>query len=235
MPTPPYIPIPYLNTSGEAVPRYGVLQLVLDVDTATNTTIWSVKAAKPSSVDGVFAIDSGKGATAAGGPGAYGIAYIPISHAMWVHFSGSAPSTAWETQVGPKEGEWYMTTEGSGYWYAGAYNSDAGLVLVMQIGGSKGAKIIEFEITSAECSGSGTGSGTAPSDTCTAMAIAINAYCGGSIPEGEFEVVDDEGCWLTGNAQLLVGLKGKAVSMEPPGGGACYWSIISLPCLGNNC
>lgn len=233
MPTPPYIPIPYLNTSAEPVPRFGVLQLVLDVDTATNTNIWSVKAQKPSDVGGVFAIDSGKGAAAAGSAASYGVCYIPMSHATWVAYSGTVPAAAWSTQVGPKAGQWYMTTEGSGYWYAGAYNSGLGLILVVQIGGAIGSKIIEFEITSAECSGSGTGSGTG-SDACTARAIAIKTFCGGSIPDGEFDLIDDEGCWLTGNPQMLVGLRGKAVSMQQDGGD-CYWSIITLPCLGNNC
>lgn len=137
---PSYIAIPYVNTSAEPVPPYGVLQLTDTIDTAGVTNIFSIKAKKPDSTSGVFAIDCGAGAAAASGTGApaagcYGQCYIPVSHVTWVKFSGSAPPNPWESQVGPVAGQWYMDSTGAGYWFAGGYASSAGLLLVNQIGG----------------------------------------------------------------------------------------------------
>lgn len=135
---PSYIPIPYLNTSSEDAPPFCMLMLTGDVDTASGTNIFSVKAKKPDSTSGVFAIDCGAGAKAASGTGppaagCYGQCYIPISHVTWVMFSGTAPINPWQSQVGPVANQWYANTTGSGFWFAGGYSMSSGLLLVNQL------------------------------------------------------------------------------------------------------
>ncbi len=230
MPAPAYIPVPYLNTSEEAVPPFGVLMLTQHVDTASGTNIWSIKVKKPDSTDGVFGIDNGKGAAASGSSGSYGEMYIPVTHVTWVAFNGDEPATPWESEVGPVADQWYMDSTGSGYWYAGAYAMSDGWLLVNQIVGSGGSKIVGFEITTPDCVNG------------TALATVIALGDGMSSPEigSEIQVCDTLGCMLLGNNTLLIGRRGWAMKTH---GISCHhqsgfgtgsepitkpWSIISL-------
>lgn len=196
MPGPPYIPIPYLNTSNEPVPRFGVVQLAGPVDTATDTNVFAVKVTKPTSTDGVYAIDTGAGALASGnGAGSYGQCYIPVSHVTWVKFNGSAPATPWDSQVGPVANQWYMDSTGTGYWYAGAHASSDGWLLVNQIGGS-GDKIVRFTISSDK-----------EDIDCTAGTAIATLSCSGE----RVLLCDPYQDWLTGAVEFLTNRRGLAV------------------------
>lgn len=179
--------------------------------------------------------------------------YVTIDTGVSVPVSGET----W----GPTSGQWYITRGGSGGFVAEGYsatgaNPDRSMFYRTA---AVAATIVQFVITTAYCSecrdvetGSGsitppdTGTGTGPGHAKIVIAYgtAINTVCGGQIPTGQLQLYDDECCYLVGNTDLLVGLRGKAIKMK--GGNnantcdgcprpKCYWSIISLPCLGNTC
>lgn len=108
------------------------------------------------------------------------------------------------------------------------------------------SEIVNFTINFAHC-GSTTGTGTSSittgtgtgtgDETLDVTAMITNVVCGGNSNLIGTIIVpkDDDGCWLIGNCTLLVGLTGKAVFMAGAGNKPCYWSIISLPCVGETC
>lgn len=79
-------------------------------------------------------------------------------------------------------------------------------------------QIVSFTLTSADCS------------TGTAEAVIRRIQCGetGLTVGDSISLVDDDGCYLLGDNDLLVGRNGKAVKME--GDYDCEWCIISLCC-----
>lgn len=135
MSTSPIIPISYKNTSGEAIPAFACVQLSGDSVQNGTTGSRSVSVNKPDGT-GPYAIDTGTGAGTSS-DALYSQCVIPQSHTWWVKYNGSvAPATAWVTEVGPVSGQWYMDTTGTGYLYAGAFDSTNGLILVVEAGSS---------------------------------------------------------------------------------------------------
>lgn len=137
MSTSPIIPISYKNTSGEAIPAFACVQLSGDSVQNGTTGARSVSVTKPSGT-GPYAIDVGTGAGVST-DALYGQCVIPRSHTWWVKYNGStAPATAWRTEVGPVSGQWYVDETGTGYLYAGAFDSTKGIILVAEKNGTQG-------------------------------------------------------------------------------------------------
>ena len=85
------------------------------------------------------------------------------------------------------------------------------------------SNIISFSIIDADCIfGTATGSVT-------------RIPCGSSSPAigSTIDLVDDDGCYLIGDNELMVGRKGKAVKLTD--GEYCEWCIISLCCGSISC
>lgn len=244
--------ISYLNASGMTVNPYSVLEFEGNCDVASTTGVLSFKGYQPSAQGGPYGIDTGQGTTTSGA-GAYGQLMIPLSHPTWAIWSDRvAPPTPWITEVGPMAGSFGMWSSGSGYYYAGQYDSTNNRILVVQKTGSGGgAEVVSFKITEATChsgtgTGTGTGTGSGP-ETCTVMAEIINVWCGGktSLIGDVVQLHDDDGCWFIGDPSALVNLTGTAVLMNPTAntgtgtgtgtGSSCYWKVITLPCVGSGC
>lgn len=99
--------------------------------------------------------------------------------------------------------------------------------------GSGGAAIIAFQLETADCN---TLTGTA-----TVLAVPCPNSTGLSVGDA-VDLVDIVGCFLTGNAALLAGLKGWAANMNADQPGTpkeeqegCRWSIFSLCCPNESC
>ena len=204
MSTSPTIPISYKNVSREAVPPFACVQLSGDGVQNGTTGARSVSVNKPDGT-GPYAIDVGTGADSSS-DGQYCLCVIPISHTWWVKYNGgAAPAEAWVTEVGPVSGQWYMDTTGSGYLYAGAFDSTNGLILVMQKPSSgSGKPIVAFEITDPDC------------DQATALATVLAVTDGASSPSvgDEIQVCDVLGCFFNTTNTLLNGRKGFAQQMR---------------------
>lgn len=127
------IPIGYKNDSGETIPPFAILELTGDCEYISATRSYVVKVRKPTGV-GPYILDIGSGA-ASSGEGSYGLGVSCFSHTWWMKYNGSAPTTAWVTEVGAVAGQWYGDTSGTGFLYAGVFDGTNHWVLVMQRGG----------------------------------------------------------------------------------------------------
>lgn len=237
MSTSPVIPISYKNASLEPIPGFACVKLSTDSVQNGTTKARSVSVKKPDGT-GPYAIDVGTGAETSS-DGLYSLCVVPISHTWWVKYNGStAPATAWVTEVGPVSGQWYMDTTGSGYLYAGAFDSTNSLILVMQKPGSgSGKPIVAFEITDPDC------------DHATALATVLAVTDGATDPAlgDEIQVCDVLGCFFNTTNTLLNGRKGFAQQMR---GLSCHrqtgtgtgtstidnpWVVFSLCSSDQNC
>lgn len=216
MSTSPVVPISYKNTSREAIPSFACVQLSGDSVQNGTTGARSVCVGKPDGT-GPYAIDVGTGSSSSG-DGQYSLCVVPMSHTWWVKYNGSsAPAEAWVTEVGPVSGQWYMDSTGSGYIYAGAFDSTNGIILVMQKSSSGGGyPLVHFSILTVDCY------------TSTATAVVDNVPCScTSVSIGDvIDLVDLYG-HFDGEA-VLVGRGGWAIRMEESGGYGCGWVIQSL-------
>lgn len=206
----PVIPISFKNASREVIPAFAVVQFAGDSVQNTDNRGRSVVAVKPDGT-GPYAIEIGTGVgdvVAGVGTGtsdsAFGLCVIPKSHTWWVKYNGETPpAEAWVTEVGPVSGQWYMDTTGSGYLYAGAWDSTLGIILVMQKDQGTGKPIVMFEITDPDC------------DAGTAMATVLMVTDGTTSPAvgDEIQVCDLAGCFFNSTNTLLNGRVGFAQQM----------------------
>lgn len=221
--------ISYLNSSGEAVPPFAVLQFESDVDFNSTTKAQTVKAYKPDGT-GPYAIDDGKGADAAN-EGRYGQCLVPLQHTFWAHYTGaSAPGTAWTTEVGPVSGQWYMDATGSGYWYAGSFDPDNQRILVQQKAASGGGfPLIHFILPSVVVCSNGESTATVDNVPCSCSSPAVG---------DTITVVDLYGEWSGETDDTLADRGGWAIKMQDSGDYAdagCAWIILKLDPAGNEC
>lgn len=203
MSTSPVVPISYKNTSREAIPSFACVQLSGDSVQNGTTGARSVCVGKPDGT-GPYAIDVGTGSSSSG-DGQYSLCVVPMSHTWWVKYNGSsAPAEAWVTEVGPVSGQWYMDSTGSGYIYAGAFDSTNGIILVMQKPAGSGKPIVAFEVTDPDC------------DHATAKATVLAVTDGATSPAvgDEIQVCDVLGCFFNTTNTLLNGRKGFAHQMR---------------------
>ena len=155
----PVLTINYRNDSGEWIPPYSMLQFADDVEVIEAGI--SVLVVKPTK-DGLhFAIDSGNG-TDPYGSNVYGQCIKALTGLFWVYYiDADPPEKAWETQVGPKDNEWYVDSNGEGFVYAGLHEPANQRILVMQLsGGGGGAAIGELTSAITPASNSMTGATT---------------------------------------------------------------------------
>lgn len=143
MPLPrPILTIPYKNDTDERIPPFAVLQFMDDVE-STDTYI-AVKVIKPDGAGEHFALDNGKGAMESSDEKyCYGECIKAFNGPLWAHYTNAdPPETAWETEVGPVEDEWFVDDTGTGFVYAGLHDPDNERILVMQlaVGGGSGAQ-----------------------------------------------------------------------------------------------
>lgn len=213
----PVILIAYKNNSGEDIPPNAIVQFEGPCEEAATGAV-SILVNKPSG-DGPYGIDTGSGAKT----GLYGQLMVPLSHTAWVLYDGvSAPATPWVTRVGPESGQWYVTTNGSGYIYAGLHDADEGRILVIQEAAGGGAQIVRFTLETTDCDSYEGATGT-----------VVEVMCGGTsgVSVGDTIALEDPLGYLAGNPQLITGAQGMATKM----GDACSWEIISMGQLGYNC
>lgn len=150
--------IPWTNVSGETIPAYAVVQLRTDHDGVS-------KASKPDGSSGLF-FASGMVSVAEGKSGESQV----WSRPRVVLFDGSATVG---DEVGPVAGQWYMSTEGTGFRVLLQPN-EGGLAVVVQVGGGgDGLSPIRFEIREPDCD--------------ARMAICRVLSRNGSVP-GEYEI-----------------------------------------------
>jgi hypothetical protein len=131
--------VPWVNDSGEEVPAYGVVQLRTDFDTTSHVS-------KPNGSDGLFFVN--------------GHAPVAISkHGESLLWSQPRPvllelGVTVGDQVGPVDGEWKMTPNGSGFRVIRQPNEE-GIGVVVQVGGAggSGAHWIEFTVVDVYCPG----------------------------------------------------------------------------------
>jgi hypothetical protein len=108
------------------------------------------------------------------GDGQYGTAHRAFEGAVWVAFDPTGtPPSVWGT-VGPKSGEWFMSVDGTGYYYAGKHDEDNDLILVI----SKTGEAAENPPVPCGCCAcfNCITVDQAPITTCTACAAAPTQY-----------------------------------------------------------
>ena len=152
MPLPrPIATIPYKNNIDERIPPYAVLQFSSDAE-STDKYI-SVKVTKPDGTGKHFAIDNGKGAMESSDDKyCYGECIKAFIGTFWAHYvSATPPATAWDTEVGPVSGEWYVNDTGTGFVYAGVHDPDNQRIMVMQLAGGGGGESMWFVIHEVIC------------------------------------------------------------------------------------
>ena len=240
MPLPrPIATIPYKNNIDERIPPYAVLQFSSDAE-STDKYI-SVKVTKPDGTGKHFAIDNGKGAMESSDDKyCYGECIKAFIGTFWAHYvSATPPATAWDTEVGPVSGEWYVNDTGTGFVYAGVHDPDNQRIMVMQTasGGGVGGKIwfkvvsisdyywevpgceyIRAEVTQKSCSAN--------------VAIGDIVY-----------IFDPFFCWFNLPIAIMMRISGTATFAEnaywdgvtplvcgvTPG--KCFWSVDGVCCL----
>lgn len=142
----PVLTISYKNDTTEVIPHHAVLQLTKDIEETDDGL--SVLVKKFDGDGEHFAIDDGKGATTDDTGGKYGQCIKALCGVFPVHYIGeTAPAKAWETEVGPVEGQWYVDETGSGFVYAGVHQPDKQRIYVMQLAG--GGNFVEGRLTTA--------------------------------------------------------------------------------------
>lgn len=121
--------IPFKNESGEVIPPYAPIEFAEDCDVNSGTGAITVKATKPTGA-GPYALNTEK-PVAASGEASYGECVIPLESLWWAKYTEEdPPETAWETEIGPVEDEWTVSTDGSGFIYAGLHEPENERILV---------------------------------------------------------------------------------------------------------
>ena len=242
-----FIKVSYQNASGQAIPPYGVIQLSGAPATNPNTGIISCQAVQPNGGTGPYLIDDGKGAGASG-PSSYGTGVIPLEGATWAVLADTSPPAIWST-IGPKNGSFGMTTKGSGYWYAGVYDSANQRILAVQQTGGSGVPRVHFVINS---SSAPYGYGFV---ICNATILDVT--CNGTPPglnyDGTITLIDPAGCYFNETqpygyayGDIYAGRHGYADYMQEYTGGygygysadgpeygygaGCRWVVTALCC-----
>lgn len=131
--------IPWINDSAEEIPAYGVVQIRTDFDTTSH-------ASKPNGTDGLF-FANGFAPVAAGSHGESLVWNRPRPVLL-------AAGVTVGDEVGPAEGAWGMTTEGTGFRVLRQRDA-AGVGVVVQTGGGGGIELshgIILEVCNAGCS-----------------------------------------------------------------------------------
>jgi hypothetical protein len=125
----------WVNTSGEAVPAYGVVQFRTNFDAGYN------QAKKPDGSPGLYFANGGvEIADTKTGES------LTWNRARLVKLDGD-PTVG--TIVGPTAGSWAMSEGGDGFVVM--HQQIDGVGAVVQVGGGSGAKDIEFVVVSMDC------------------------------------------------------------------------------------
>jgi hypothetical protein len=204
----------WLNTSGETIPAYGVVQLRDNYASGYN------QASKPNSSSGLFFVN---------GP----VAVLDTKKGesqLWnrprLALVSGSPTVG--TQVGPVEDSWEMSEEGTGFFVI--HQPVGGVATVERIGGGGGGTHeVWFRIESVICNDDA-------SKTLYVTPFLYTGPCGSSIPGldeyGQLEVNDPcsilvfyTSLWLeTG------GVVGRATMMNPVGAEYCEpdWYVDTI-------
>lgn len=178
----PLVKVSYKNVSGSDVPPYGIVQLT-GSPIVTGTNDYVLQATTPGSGTGPYMIDTGKG-TKTSGAKQLGSCTRAIDGLAWVSYGcGSGPPTPW-CNVGPVRGSFYANESGSGYRYAGQYDSANHRILVMMdsfttvlgtcsLGSSSSAS------ASSSSRSSGSSGSSSSSSPCGAITVVTNVTCSG--------------------------------------------------------
>lgn len=195
----------WLNTSGETIPAYGVIQLRANYTSGYN------QASKPDDTQGLFFANGA----------------VPVlstkkgESLLWnrprrVKVEGS-PAVG--TQVGPVADSWAMSEEGVGFYVM--HQPVDGVATVVQVGaaGGGGGQRIWFTIDSVICADDG-------SMSLIVDPIKFTGGCTSSIPDadsyGQVAVVDICSTLLYYTAEWLVGKVGSATYFYPVGEEGSY-------------
>lgn len=84
-----------------------------------------------------------------------------------------------------------------------------------------GGSLILFELVTVDC------------DAGTATGAPILTSCEGTLPEGDQDITDDLGCFLTGAEALLIGMR--CWCQYSSGVYGCTYSIVSMCCADATC
>jgi len=214
------------NLSGESVPAYGVVRLT-DYDTGNAEH----QIAKPDGSEGLYYVN-GPSAVANNARGASQTWDLPR-----LVLTDSGDTLAVGDQIGPVDGQWYMSSAGTGFRVFAAPNVNY-IAAVERIGGGAGNNnTIRFQIHEADCEG-------------RSIVARVMSYRG-SVPEaytidGETELdelgatiasrfvpaYDKVGCYLNESNVNLVGRYGYATYLY---GAPKYnyqpwlgWEVIAL-------
>lgn len=188
---PSLVKIAYVNNSGAVIPPYGIFQLSgACLVTATGDYVFN--AVVSGSGNGPYCIDDGGGA-AVSGDASYGSCYRAMEGPVWVSYGCTGAPLPWQ-KVGPIIGQFYVSTLGDGFWYAGQYDSTNGRILVMastfnqQATFCTGVTSSSASASGSQSSGSsgssdsgsvsGSGSGSAG---CGCITVVTSISCGGGI------------------------------------------------------
>jgi hypothetical protein len=205
--------VPWKNESGETIPAYGVVQLRTNYDTTNKVS----KATKPDSTEGLFYVNGMVSVEAT----KQGESFV-WNRPRVVLLDGNP--TVGDT-VGPVEGQWYMSTDGTGFKVL--RQAEEGRGVVVQAGGSGGGgEIIWFIIDELVCDEYG----VEP----PYILVTVTDYSGGCSKTppgaeygGQYRVYDS--CNDFGTAEDMIGTKGIA-GYAYPLDGYCepVWKTIKL-------
>lgn len=193
----------WLNTSGETIPAYGVVQLRANYSSGYN------QASKPDGSQGLFFVN---GAVAV-------IATKKGESQLWnrprlVKVSGT-PTVG--TQVGPVADSWSMSEEGTGFYVM--HQPVDGVATVVQVGsGGGGTHTIWFTINSVLCPDTDYVTETTLVVTATWYSVGCSQVPPGANDDGTYNVYDL--CsYLTGLTVVdLIGGVGRATYHYPLSG-----------------
>ena len=121
--------IAYKNTSGVTIPPFGIFQLNgpgTVVTLSDGSTSFQFNAVACGNGNGPYCIDDGQGTVS----GTTGQCFRAVEGAAWVSYGCSGPPADW-AKVGPIIGQFYVSTYGDGFWYAGQYDATNKRILVM--------------------------------------------------------------------------------------------------------
>jgi len=170
--------ISYKNVSGVAIPPHGIVQASGAVTLNPSGDGYVVLVDKVGLGNGPYFIDSGNGAGDTG-DARYSECFRAGEGFAWVGYGcGGGPPSPW-TQVGPINGSFYVNESGSGYWYAGVYDSDNSRILVMISSLAPQVGTCSSGSGSSISSGSSNRSSSSSSGACPSGCVEVvgDAYC----------------------------------------------------------
>ena len=196
--------VPWKNESGETIPAYGVVQLRTNYDTTNKVS----KATKPDSTEGLFYVNGMVSVEAT----KQGESFV-WNRPRVVLLDGNP--TVGDT-VGPVEGQWYMSTDGTGFKVLRQADENGKGVVVQAGGSGGGGEIIFFTIDEGPvCDPYGVDD--------PYLLVTVVLYSGGCSKEppgaeygGQYKVYDR--CNLFGAADSMAGHSGWAAYMYPMDG-----------------